>query len=232
MDLSAFLKQPPGLPAPSQSRPIRHPSEAMPNPGPDAPVFYGGLDPGMAMNPSGLMGMNPLMNNDSTSYVKDMLRIDDYLDYLYHQLRGDILKEDGQHDRHWEPNQFPPGSPGGPVATEEGIRIILSKVTPFLSKFASHAALTVEQAHGYAYEAASEVSYFCILEGEHYKIDRNKWTQIILLVDAVAYLNLTRTVNAWESKRIASMHKGMEFTGMGTPPEAIPDFVRRFPGGV
>ena len=237
MDLMSYLQQKPGNPPPAPTHIPQYPQTENPqtenyqsdqNAG--AIYGYGNIDPNLLMNPSGVPPLSPMGMPDSSSYLKDMLRIDDYLDYLYHQLRGDTLVEQSDNKKYWVSNPIKPGDVGGPIATEEGIRIILSKVTYFLSKFASHAALTVEQAHGYAYEAATEMLYFCVLEGENYRLIRHNWSQLVLMVDAIVYLNLTRTVNAWESKRIAGFLQSREFSGLGGGGEMGPDFMSRFPG--
>ena len=184
----------------------------------------------MPYAPSGVPPQNVIVQGpEPTGYLREMLRFDDYLDYIYHLLRGDYLKEFDDGRKYWVPNLRKLGEVGGPMAGEEGLRIIMGKLSYFLSKFAAHAALTVEQAHGYAYEAANEMLYFVVLEGESYQVQTWARSQLVLMVDVIVFLNLTRTIGGSEAKRIGGLYQAREFSGMPFP-DAPPSFFSQFPG--
>jgi hypothetical protein len=169
---------------------------------------YGGMMPG-----GGFPGM-PSMGPEPTSYLKDVLQFTDYTDYMYHKLRGEIeVFNSTKQEQEWvRISNAKPGEPGGPLAGEAGISIIMGKVSAFLNKFAAHATLSEEEIHGYAFAAAEEVWKWMVVDGAKYQIQRWAWDQISLLVDSNVFFSLSRALGGNEADRISRMYRASDPT--------------------
>jgi len=168
-------------------------------------------EPVYDLSPGGQYGGFAGSGPEPTPYLKEVIRFDDFLDYMFHTLRGDTKQWDHQNQsEYWVANPYAVGQIDGPPMTDAGLRRILATVAPYLSKFATHSNLTRADIDSYTYRATKEVLRFIVLHHSKYQIQWHARDRVLDFIESMVHLNLSRTIGGEWNETIRAVFQARE----------------------